>query len=391
MRFVLFLFTIIGFSASANAQSDEIKLTMIRSGLFGQRAGHSWIFRCHPMESRWFSSSLRARGGTSRCLPCLIWTDKKPKMITRSPAAIPNAPPGCDFVSNSAVSPAVCSILMTRYRRNCCCRTIGRMIAPGYRWQGHLRTTGPKDGAFTVPAEGGSLTGILWTRLPESDDVLMAWNFVPEVNASRPKFQQNCGMAWVLSNSIPRQVAGKGVEKARRFAIGLSLATATETFRLLVSILSAPSARRGDSGSSIKFSYRLARRARNCFRSEQHMIFPASKRISAACNRCSSKNVGLFGLELHQGRLALFSVTLDGNRWTEELCSYAHPEVDVAGMSNGLASDGRVVGASSTQMNINRTRVFRQEHSKLRRPRQLSKAALPGNPSTLQYVGFQSG
>ncbi len=356
MRLVLFLFAVIGAATSAHAQSDDIKLNS-PEWLFGQRAAIQDISLSPNGKQVVFIAP--GPGRDSRVYHASL-DDKNPKMITVS-SGNPERATWCDFVSNTRIA---CRLYYIHDEGGLLLSS-GELIALDIDGQA-LKPLGQKRSLYSTGRR--QFDGYIVDWLPESNDVLMAWNFVPEVNAGSKINRTAQGLGVVKLNS--KTGRWKGVEKARRFASDY-ISDGNGNIR----IVGSSSVRAtGDSGTTIRYSYRLP---------DSKKLLPLSNYDFSARKGFrplaveAAKNIA-YGLQLHQGRMALYSITLDGN--LKQTLLYSHPTVDVAGVKR-FGHDGRVVGVVYADEYV-RTQYFDKSLESL--AGQLSKA-LPGNP-TISYV-----
>ncbi|MEL6875288.1 MAG: hypothetical protein AAGM33_07385, partial [Pseudomonadota bacterium] len=313
------MLTVIGISTSAHAQSDEIKLTS-PEWLFGQRAAIQDISLSPDGKQVVFIAP--GPGRDSRVYHASL-DDKKPKMITVS-SGNPERATWCDFVSNTRIA---CRLYYVHDEGGLLLSS-GELIALDIDGQ-DLKPLGQKRSLYSTGRR--QFDGYIVDWLPESNDVLMAWNFVPEVNAGSKINRTAEGLGVVKLNS--KTGRWKGVEKARRFASDY-ISDGNGNIR----IVGSSSVRAtGDSGTTIRYSYRLP---------DSKKLLPLSNYDFSARKGFrplaieEAKNIA-YGLQLHQGRMALYSMTLDGN--LKQTLLYSHPTVDVAGVKR-FGHDGRVVG-----------------------------------------------
>ncbi|SIO05077.1 Prolyl oligopeptidase family protein [Parasphingorhabdus marina DSM 22363] len=352
MRFALLLLTVIGFSASANAQTEAEP-----EWLFGQRQGVLDI-SLSP-DGKQIVYVAPGPGRTSHVYHVNL-ADKQPKLISRS-SGNPERITGCDFISGNRITCSVYGVrdiggAIINYRENIALGTDGK----------DMQKLGQRQSFYATKRR--QFDGFIVDSLPESDDVLMAWEFVPEVNASSKISRTADGMGVVRLNT--KTGRWKGIEKARRTATDF-LSDGSGNIRVIgFDVLTT----RGSGSTVTRYSYRKAGEKKLHDLSTYDYLDRSGFRPLIVDSSTNS----VFGLQLNKGKMALFSVSLDGS--LDKKLVYAHPEVDVSGTKQ-FGRDQRVVGARYAD-EFNRVEYFDKSLASL--SAQLSKA-LPGNP-TLQFL-----
>lgn len=353
-----FYFILIAFITSTSVQAEVQPVqTNSPEWTFGQRAAIQDISLSPDGQQVVFIAP--GPGRDSRVYYVSL-SDKKPKLITGTTGK-PEQAIWCDFVSNKRIACRIFYInddggLLLTNRELIALDIDGKDIKP----------LGQKRSFYSTGRRQND--GFILDWLPDSDDVLMAWNFVPESNAGSKINRTAAGLGVVKLNT--RTGRWKGVERAKRTASNY-LSDGEGNIRIFGFEGVQNS---GQRGSATRYSYRMNGSKTLHDLSRYDFLTRRGFRPLAVDG---PKNV-VFGLELHNGRLALFSIALD-ETMTKTLL-FSHPEYDVAGVKR-FGQDGRVVGAIYADEYF-RTEYFDKSLDGL--ADKLSKA-LPGNPK-ISYV-----
>lgn len=343
-------------SVPAFAEQQPIK-TSSPEWFFGQRQAIQSIALSPDGEQVVFIAP--GPGRDSRVYHVAL-ADKKPKLITGTTGK-PEQALWCDFVSNARIACRIFYInddggLLLTNRELIALDIDGEDIKP----------LGQKRSFYSTGRRQND--GFILDWLPESDKVLMAWNFVPESNVGSKINRTEAGLGVVELDT--RTGRWKGRESAKR--------TATDYFsdgEGNIRVFGFEGTKNsGNSGSITNYSYRM-KGSKSLHDLSTYDFMTRSGFTPLAVD--GPKNV-VFGLELYQGKLALFSITLDENK-TKTLL-FSHPDVDVANVKR-FGQDGRVVGAIYADEYV-RTEYFDKSLDTLA---DKLRAALPGNPS-ISYV-----
>lgn len=352
MRFVVLLLAVISFTGTAHAQAESKP-----EWLFGQRQGVSDI-SLSP-DGKQIVYVAPGPGRTSHVYHVSL-ADKKPKLISRS-SGNPDRILSCNFVSNARVACRLYGLFKDGRQIN----YFSERIAIGTDG-GNMKRLGQKRSFYGAGLRQSD--GYIINYLPDSDDVLMVWEFVPENNAGSKINRKADGLGVVRLDT--RTGRWKGVEKAR--------GTASDFFadsdgNVRVMGFEDPGVDGYDT-TVTRYSYRKPGEKRL----NDLSVYDYSNRSGFRPLTVDGAKNLVYGLEPYDGRLALFSIALDGSR-TKQLV-YAHPEVDVSGVKR-FGRERRVVGAYYTD-EYSQVEFFDKSLKSL--SGQLANA-LPGKPS-IQFL-----
>lgn len=353
MRFVVLLLAVISFTGTAHAQAESKP-----EWLFGQRQGVSDISLSPDGKQIVFVAPDAGRGTNVYYVDL---NEKKPRLVTRS-SGNPEQVVGCGFVSNSRLACTIYAVgesggIKLSYSERVALDLDGKNMKP----------LGQKRSYYSTGLR--QYDGYVLDWLPESNDVLMVWQFVPEVNVSSKINRKAEGLGVVKLDT--RTGRWKGVESAKRNASDF-LSDGEGNIRIL-----GFDAMAADS-TLTNYFYRKPGS------SKQYELgsYDYANRKGFRPIAVDGQDNLVYGLELHNGRLALFSITLDDNK-TKSMV-FSHPRVDISGVKR-FGSARRVVGVRYSD-EYNHTRYFDKSLEAL--AQQLS-SALPGKPG-LQFVDSSS-